>query len=357
MNPKQQVNRFFLLMTAPFLGMLMWLLYAQLSVVIPKLDSTAAAASDFSIHNEAVSVGDKLTVATAETTALKSTIEQFYELYDKSSSEANAMVKIATSQVSRPTQIFDSRLSEIFGKPTKQVNTDNIDLKLYAFSDQNYKGYALKADLKSDKAMQMILGKDKIGGSETTQSAANRYGAVAGVNAGGFADDKSGRYPTGTTVYNSKYVYGFFPSEDNYSFVGLNADRKLIGGKFYRQSELDKLKPTFGATFVPQLLKDGSKLELPSQWVSSPFRAPRTVIGNFRNDQILIIVTDGYDERGGSGSTLAELQDKMHQLGIQDAYNLDGGGSSTLVFDGKVVNRPSDGGRMRPLPTHFLFFK
>ncbi|WP_409344986.1 phosphodiester glycosidase family protein [Paenibacillus sp. MBLB4367] len=357
MNPKQQVNRFFLLATAPFLGVLMWLLYTQLAVVIPKLETiAAAAAADFSIHNDAVSIGEKLTSANTETVALKGTIEKFYELYDKSSSEANAMVKLAADQVSRPTQIFDSRLSGVFGKPTKQVNTGNIDLKLYVFSDKNYKGYALKADLKSDKAMQMILGKDKIGGSETTLSAANRYGAVAGVNAGGFADDKSGRYPTGTTVYNGKYVYGFFPSEDNYSFFGLNADRKLIGGKFYRQAELDKLKPTFGATFVPQLLKSGSKLDIPSQWASSPFRAPRTVIGNFKNDQVLVIVTDGYDERGGSGSTLAELQDKMQQVGIQDAYNLDGGGSSTLVFDGKVVNSPSDG-RMRTLPTHFLFFK
>jgi exopolysaccharide biosynthesis protein len=53
---------------------------------------------------------------------------------------------------------------------------------------------------------------------------------------------------------------------------------------------------------------------------------------------------------------LPELQDKLIALGAIDAYNLDGGGSSSLVFNGQVINKPSDG-KLRPLPTHFLFFK
>jgi exopolysaccharide biosynthesis protein len=71
---------------------------------------------------------------------------------------------------------------------------------------------------------------------------------------------------------------------------------------------------------------------------------------------LLFIVADGYDERGGSGATLAELQDKMAKLRVVDAYNLDGGGSTSLVFEGRTINNPSDG-RLRPLPTNFLFFK
>jgi exopolysaccharide biosynthesis protein len=104
------------------------------------------------------------------------------------------------------------------------------------------------------------------------------------------------------------------------------------------------------------LLKNGNKQIIPARWQTSPARAPRTVVGSYKNDQLLFLVTDGHDENGNSGATLAELQDKLLQLGVQDAYNLDGGGSSTLVFDGNVINHPSDG-RLRPLATHFLFFK
>jgi exopolysaccharide biosynthesis protein len=157
-------------------------------------------------------------------------------------------------------------------------------------------------------------------------------------------------------MLNGKFVYGFEPTFENLSFVGLSTERKLIGGLFSRQDELDKLKPSFGATFVPVLLKNGVKQPIPAQWQNSPKRAPRTVIGSFGNDQLLILVADGYDERGGSGATLAELQDRLAALRIRDAYNLDGGGSSSLVVEGKVINNPSDG-RLRPLPTNFLFFK
>ncbi|MNI89529.1 hypothetical protein D3C73_1469380 [compost metagenome] len=65
---------------------------------------------------------------------------------------------------------------------------------------------------------------------------------------------------------------------------------------------------------------------------------------------------DGYNEKGSSGATLEELQGRLYKLGVVDAYNLDGGGSSSLVLNNRVVNNPSDG-NLRPVPTHFLFYK
>ncbi|TNJ63511.1 phosphodiester glycosidase family protein [Paenibacillus hemerocallicola] len=352
----REINRFFLLSCAPFVGMLVWLLSASFTLDMPKLDFSPALHL-FSITEEANTVQQNLEKASGSAVATKSTIEKFYQLYEQSATDTSNMLKLATAQAARPSLIFDSRISAEFGKPTRTVASANIDLKLYQFNDANYKGYALKVDMKSDKAMKMALGKDKIGSSETTLAAASRYGAVAGINAGGFADTPDGkRYPLSTTVLDGKYVYGFESTFDNLAFVGLSADRKLIGGKFARQADLDKLKPSFGATFVPILLKGGVKQQIPSQWLNSPKRAPRTVVGNFGNDQLLFIVADGYDERGGSGATLTELQDKLAKLRVVDAYNLDGGGSTSLVFEGRTVNNPSDG-RLRPLPTNFLFFK
>lgn len=357
MNPKQAVNRLFLLATAPFAGMMIWMFAAQPSQLMPavaamdKLDPPA-----ISIQEQAAAVGQRLEQATVESAAIKTTIQKHYDTYTQSVTEVSAMLKQATAQTNRPAAIFDGRISVAFGKPVKQTTTPNIDLKLYSFSDPNYRGYAIKAELKTDKAMKMAFAGDKLGKSETTLAAVSRLGGIAGVNAGGFADDGGKRYPTGNTIQNGKYVYGFFPSGDLY-FVGLSKDRKLIGGKFDKQEQLDALGPQFGASFTPLLLKDGKKTTIPVKWMTSPYRAARTVLGNFKNDQLLFIVANGSDDYGNAGASLAELQDKLQQVGIQDAYNLDGGGSSTMVWGSEVINKPSDGGRMRSMPTHFVFFK
>jgi len=356
-NPVQLINRTLLLACAPFIGALLFIVSFQQSVQLPDLQRFAK--TEFSIQPELQKSGQELDKARANAAQTKSTIERFFQLYEKSSSDMTAMVATAQAASDKPNAIFDTRvITKLGGKVARQTSTANIDLKLYNFSEPKYKGYALKVNMKTDKAMKMTLGKDVVGGSETTLDAARRYGAVAGINAGGFADDtRTGkRYPLSTTVYNSKYVYGFEPTFEDLAFIGLSTDRKLIGGKFSKQADLDKLKPSFGATFVPILLQNGKKQTIPAQWQTSPARAPRTVVGNFKNDQLLFLVTDGYDERGSSGATLAELQDKLVQLGIKNAYNLDGGGSSSLIYEGQVINKPSDG-KLRPLPTHFLFFK
>ncbi|HYP73496.1 MAG TPA: phosphodiester glycosidase family protein [Microbacterium sp.] len=71
---------------------------------------------------------------------------------------------------------------------------------------------------------------------------------------------------------------------------------------------------------------------------------PRTAIGVTADGHILIVVVDGRDPGYSRGVTMTELADIMTSLGATTAYNLDGGGSSELWFDGEVVNQPSNGG-------------
>lgn len=73
-------------------------------------------------------------------------------------------------------------------------------------------------------------------------------------------------------------------------------------------------------------------------------RNPRTGVGVTAGGQILLVVVDG--RRGGwsIGMTLSEFAQEFMRLGAVHAMNLDGGGSSTMVVRGKVMNRPSDGG-------------
>jgi hypothetical protein len=70
-------------------------------------------------------------------------------------------------------------------------------------------------------------------------------------------------------------------------------------------------------------------------------RHPRTMVGVDRNGFVWLAVVDGRQETS-VGMSFGELQRLADRLELTDALNLDGGGSSTMVVRGKVVNRPSD---------------
>ena len=79
-------------------------------------------------------------------------------------------------------------------------------------------------------------------------------------------------------------------------------------------------------------------------------RHPRTAIGQTADGRILLVVVDGRQAGYSVGMTTFEMALMMVRLGSVRAMQLDGGGSSTLAFDGSVLNRPSDG-RERPIST------
>ncbi|MGN7761016.1 phosphodiester glycosidase family protein [Paenibacillus sp. 22594] len=354
MTPVKRVNRFFMLLTAPFFGLLLCLWWYQ-----PPLDlnlGTGKFTAEPGPVKETAALLTDLTAAQASASTTIGSIGASAKLYNQTTNAMNALVHMAKSQTPRPEQIYNRRITSRLGIPADVVQSDRITIELYRLNPGNYTAYALKVKLKDPTAMKMSLAGDGKGAAETTMQAVNRYGATAGINAGGFADQDGKRYPLSTTVVGGKYLYGFESSYKDLSFVGLNASGQLIGGQFYSRTQLDQLHPVFGATFVPVLLKNSNKMPIPSKWQLSPKRAPRTVIGKYKDDQMLIMVADGYNENGNSGATLAELQNKLWSMGVIDAYNLDGGGSSSLIFNGRVINRPSDG-NLRKVPTNFLFFR
>jgi hypothetical protein len=71
-------------------------------------------------------------------------------------------------------------------------------------------------------------------------------------------------------------------------------------------------------------------------------RHPRTVIGVDRRGAIWLAVVDGRQPNYSIGMTLPDLVRLADRLELQDALNLDGGGSSTMVVKGQIVNKPSD---------------
>ncbi|WOF22193.1 phosphodiester glycosidase family protein [Microbacterium betulae] len=105
-------------------------------------------------------------------------------------------------------------------------------------------------------------------------------------------------------------------------------------------------------SFGPALVRDGAaidgvdEVEVDTNFGNHSIQGeqPRTAIGVVDATHLVFVVVDGRDEGYSRGATLPELAEIMVGLGAQTAYNLDGGGSSEMWFDGEVVNRPSNGG-------------
>lgn len=98
---------------------------------------------------------------------------------------------------------------------------------------------------------------------------------------------------------------------------------------------------------IPRLIRDGEiSIELKDEGLPASFsttRHPRTALGFTKDKQYLLLVTvDGRQPDYSVGMTLEELAQTMLELGCYQALNLDGGGSTTMVINNLVANRPSD---------------
>lgn len=104
-------------------------------------------------------------------------------------------------------------------------------------------------------------------------------------------------------------------------------------------------------SFGPALVRDGAvvdgidEVEVDTNFGNHSIQGeqPRTAIGVIDATHLVFVVVDGRDEGYSRGATLPELAEILLGLGAHTAYNLDGGGSSEMWFEGEVVNRPSNG--------------
>lgn len=111
---------------------------------------------------------------------------------------------------------------------------------------------------------------------------------------------------------------------------------------------------------VPQLIRNGSiEINWEREKSSKAFvetKHPRTAVAKLRDGKFLMIAVDGRQPNHSVGMDLNELADLLLELGAVDAMNLDGGGSTTMFLDGKVVNKPSDKEGERSVSDAILVF-
>lgn len=105
-------------------------------------------------------------------------------------------------------------------------------------------------------------------------------------------------------------------------------------------------------SFGPSLVKNGKivdgidDVEIDTNFGNHSIQGnqPRTLVGAKKDGTLVFVVVDGRDAGYSRGVTMTEAAKIMLEQGCVTAYNLDGGGSSTMYFNGEVINEPSNGG-------------
>ena len=230
---------------------------------------------------------------------------------------------------------------------------EDKSLNLEKIQSARYVGYIL--EIPDPRRIEVGTAANIQEKGDTTSNIAKMNNAVAAINGGGFHDPNgtgTGRLPYGFILHDGEYVIGKdVGPEEAVDFVGFSKSGNLIAGN-YDKTQLGDMKAMEGITFGPPLIVDGKKMitEGDGGWGVGP----RTAIGQRKDGTVLFVVIDGRQPGYSLGATLRDVQDVLYEKGAYIAANLDGGSSSTLYLNGKVVNKPADLLGERMIPTAFI---
>ncbi len=174
-----------------------------------------------------------------------------------------------------------------------------------------------------------------------TSSIAADNNAVLAIN-GDYYGGRSAGY-----VIRNGVLYRSDSAGDDQQDLAIYSDGSfeiISEGDISAQELLDKgARQVF--SFGPGLISGGEITVDESSEVDRAMTSnPRTAIGEISPLHYVMVVADGRTSES-TGLSLYQLAEYMQSLGVSTAYNLDGGGSSTMYFNGRVVNNPTTNGR------------
>ncbi len=223
-------------------------------------------------------------------------------------------------------------------------STLHVEVKKAQMNGHPY--WAARVRTSSPKQLRSALSYGTYGGArENTTSAVPRNGGIIGVNGSAFDYATGIPSPLGMCIKNGK-IYGDYMT--SYTVFAVKNDgtmftpaQGLMGRDLLKMGVKDTYN--FGPVLINNGLVQPSIAETNKQY-------PRTAVGMIKkNDYVLLVTDNGY-----SGLNHWELVRIFQSFGCTYAYNLDGGGSSTMYFNGKRLNTPAAGSE-RPC-ADFLYF-
>lgn len=277
------------------------------------------------------------------TTAMTTMRHQYFATFFLSQEEITKIL-----EKNRPDQeVAEQNLDDI---NVDENSTDGIEL--VDVSSKTFKGYLLIVNDPSRVKLGVAPRLGEVGA--TTSQIVEHYDAVAGINAGGFKDDAlgTGGKPDGILISNGKLMTT--DNKGSYSIVGLDTSNRMLVSSGMTYANMVKKNIRDAVSFGPTIIVNGMPTIRSGNggWGVQP----RTAIGQKKDGTILMLVIDGR-QADSLGGTLKNVQDILLQYGAYNAYNLDGGASSTMVYDSKVVNKPSDIMGERYVPCAFIVTK
>ena len=254
-------------------------------------------------------------------------------------SESITTVKANTTSSSTSTTATNVSTSDT------SYSDDNISITLTEKTVSNTQVYIADITVSSAEYLKTALAQNTYGTNvtaKTSVTAANNN-AILAVNG-----DYYGANSTGYVIRNG-VVYRDTVREDSSNgdlAIYKDGSFKIIYEDQVSAEQLVKDGVVNLLAFGPSLVENGKiVVDTNSEVGQSMSSNPRTAIGIIDENHYIIVVSDGRTSES-QGLSLYELAEVMKSYGVKTAYNLDGGGSSTLYFNGQVINKPTTNGNI-----------
>lgn len=316
---------------------------------------------DFGNKSENVSLENGKETGSKSTSKATSSSNKNNKETNKNNSSTSGNSSSSNESYSSPVKFEDTIFSEaeynVVSKAvsvTKQVGThtnDDVSLtvteKVFTSGSDKTTYFVVDIKLSSVEALKTALASgDKLTSNKTAKVAelASAKNAILAINGDGCGQS---RRTTGYVVRNGVTYRSTARSSsgDTESLVIYgNGSMSIIDE---RTTALDSISNKWHVfSFGPSLINNGVISVTKNQEISGQSMAdnPRTAIGMVEPLHYVIIVGNGRTS-SSKGLTLYQLAQTLAYEGCTVGYNLDGGGSSTLWFNGKVINYPTTNGK------------
>ncbi len=256
------------------------------------------------------------------------------------------IVSVPSSSSSESSSDGESSNSTSAIVPTFTENSyvdEHMSLTITTLRRHNTTVYVADIQVDDPLYLKTALAHDTYGRNITqkTSSMAVNHGAFFAINGDYYGARSDGFVVRNGTLYrNTKNTSAsgqalIMDNEGNFLFMNESQTSR---------QELVDVHPLHAWSFGPPLIKDGVIAVTSSSEVNqSSSSNPRTAIGQIAAGHYVCIVSDGR-LTNEAGLSLLELAEEFDALGCTQAYNLDGGGSSTMWFHGRIINQPVNSG-------------